>query len=187
MKKNIALYIVSFFMLTSCWSEDDSSNYKNINLNIPNLIQFETQPTFNINDYVYFNINFSRYLPEQGYSDLLDIYKTTGATNFIFNFNLYKKSAYNIYEKVNFSTFYILDKGAIENTYYSNGFALYNDINKMYEFRAGIQLLEQGNYKLEIEPYINPINQPYHKNIYLSIYSVSNSNDFTNEYFFQVN
>lgn len=187
MKKNILLLVFLVFSTTSCWTDDDSGYFRSINLNVPNLIQIESQPNFNINDYIYFDVNFSRYLPEEGFTDLLDIYKTTDATKFSFSFTLYKKSAYNIYEPINFGDFYILEKGEIFSDHSSFGNAVYNSSNELYEFRAGIQLLETGEYKLEIDPYIYPNNSSNSNAINLSIFSINNQNDFTNVYEFQVN
>lgn len=187
MKKNILILAFFVFSLTSCWTDDDNSYRRSVFLNVPNLILIESQPNFNINDYIYFDVNFSRYLPEEGFTDLLDIYKTTGATKFSFSFTLYKKSAYNIYEPINFGDFYIQEKGEIFTAHTSLGNAIYNSSNEQYEFRAGIQLLETGAYKLEIDPYIYPNNSSNSNAINLSIFSKNNPNDYTNSYEFQVN
>lgn len=138
----IALFTVS------CTTYDDIEPYYNsINIQVPNLIQIETQTNYHLQDTLFVNALFSRYLPESNYPDLLDIYKTTKADKFIFQYSLYKKTAYNNYTQINVSNHIAQIKGSFHNYYVAS---LYNPFNQKYELRFGIPLLERGEYKLMI-------------------------------------
>lgn len=185
--KKIAI-LVLVILINSCTSRDDSNEYRNIQLNVENLVVFEEQPTYAINDYVYFNADFSRYLPENGYSDLLDIYKTTNANSFIFGFSLHKKNAYGNWSEIDFGDNYDVEKGNIIKDYGVSGISILNNSTNVYEFKSGIKLLESGEFKLEVSTYFIPYNQVSNNNktVYLSLFSTNNTINYSNEYIFTV-
>lgn len=185
--KKIAI-LVLVILINSCTSRDDSNEYRNIQLNVENLVVFEEQPTYAINDYVYFNADFSRYLPENGYSDLLDIYKTTNANSFIFGFSLHKKNAYGNWSEIDFGDNYDVVKGNIIKDYGVSGISILNNSTNVYEFKSGIKLLESGEFKLEVSTYFIPYNQVSNNNktVYLSLFSTNNTINYSNEYIFTV-
>ena len=76
---------------TAC-SSKDSDFYNEIAITIPEIVSIETQNSYQINDTVWMQANFSRYIQEPNQTKLLDVYATTGeAPGFIFPF-LSKKS-----------------------------------------------------------------------------------------------
>lgn len=161
--KKIILTLLLSISLTSCYTDDDRFyNNRNINLNVKNLIEIENQPNFTIDDYVFFNVNFSRFLPEDGFSDLLDIQRTSKSNKFNLLINFYKKDVYGNWIYTNFNNFYQLDKGEIiSNEFGNSAFSVLNTSTNQYEFRAGIKLLEQGEYRLVIEPNVYSFNQNF--------------------------
>lgn len=191
--KKVIVFLLASTLFISCYSRDDDYNVKTVNLFVPNLIEYEAQTSYNINEYAYFDVSFSRYLPEQGYSDLLDILKTTNSDKFFVNFSLYKKDLYGNYNYLNFNNFYILEKGELNSSYYGAGFAVLNSATNKYEFRIGIQLLEAGEYRIRVDPNFTPLNKDnssFFNTINLNIETTSNlSSDINinNEYDFTVN
>ena len=149
--KHFLLAIFSLFFLTSTTCESDYNDINVKNLNIPNLIEIEIHPVYNVNDILYINSSFSRYLPEAGYSTLLDIYKTTGSDRYGFSFNLEKKSAYNTWSNLDINSSLNIDKGEFQY----GAICVLNNVTNQYEFRAGIPLLEAGQYRLSFQPYLN--------------------------------
>ena len=176
----LAIFGVIFLSSTSCENDYNDANVKT--LYISDLINIETQSNYNLNDVLYINSLFSRYLPEAGYSTLLDIYKTTGSDKYTFNFSLEKKSAYNTWSNLDVSTSIIIDKGEI---YGNRAICVLNNTTNQYEFRAGIPLLEAGQYRISIEPYLN---QYSYSNI-VNVYIRTTVNDLDSEgyYNFTVN
>jgi hypothetical protein len=191
MKKIILALIIST-SLVSCWSDDDSYyDNRTINLNVKNLIEIENQTNFLVDEYVFFNVNFSRFLPENGFSDLLDIQRTSKSNKFNVFINFYKKDAYGNWIFTNFNNFYQLDKGEIITSEFgNNAFSVLNTSTNQYEFRAGIKLLEQGEYRLVIDPNVYSFNQNFNSynsnNISVNLFHTFDSST-QNELIFTVN
>lgn len=151
-----------------------------------NLIQIETLPSYKLNDLIYINSSFSRYLPEEGYDDLLDIYKTTKSEEYSFEFILEKKSAYDTWTPINIGNKIVLNKG---KSYANNviiGVCVFNPETNLYEFRAGIPLLETGEFRLRINSSLYPV---YTNSSYISVYIHTTINQVDNQgnYYFKVN
>ena len=91
----------------------------------------------------FFDVNFSRFLDEDGYDGKLDVYETTSAKKFIYS-PLFRK----------FSTFSDSYEGVYvrEGLLYSpNGtihVAKLNTSTDIYESRMGIVLVEEGRYSI---------------------------------------
>ena len=170
----LAIFGIIFLSSTTCENDYNDINVKN--LYIPNLIEIETQPSYNVNDILYINSYFSRYLPEDGYSTLLDIYKTTGSDRYCFRFSLEKKSAYNTWSNLDVNTSLIIDKGEFQY----GAICVLNNVTNKYEFRAGIPLLEAGQYRISIESYLNQYSYSNKVNVYIK----TTVNDLDNEGFY---
>jgi len=181
--------LLALIFTVSCTNDYDPY-YRNKTIKVPNLIHIETQTQYNLNDTLFVNVIFSRYLPEEGYIDLLDIYKTTLSDKFSFRYDLYKKTAYGNWAYYDVTGSLIVTKGVL---YYNDLASLYNSNTKNYELRFGIPLKEIGEFKLILNHQLFSNEYGYNaKSVPLTIVtSVDNPGinvTYNNsEYFFQVN
>jgi hypothetical protein len=139
----------SIVIITAC-SNKDSEFFNEITVEVPNQLVLETQSTYAVQDILWLHTAFSRYLPETGYNNLLDVYQTSGqAPSFMFSFILEKKVADGSWEFYSLNTNLIEDNG-IPNQYdgYYLGYSIYNETSKTFDFRAGLKLTETGQYRL---------------------------------------
>lgn len=155
-KHLLALMSIGLFLNCS-EPETDSIVDKSVEIRLENLIQIETVSSYKLNDLIYINSKFSRYLPEKGYKDLLDIYKTTKSNEYNFNFILEKKSAYGSWSQINFGDKIVVSKGKSYSSYSNVGICVLNTDTNQYEFRAGIPLLETGEFRINISTNLNPV------------------------------
>ena len=149
--KKIQYTIATVFivMLASCSSKDNDF-YNEIAISVPEIVTIESPTSLLVNDTVWMQANFSRYLQEANQSKLLDVYATTGAApSFAFPFFIEKKQGNGDW------TFYPLGNNLVEKkgrareySGYYVGTSLYNEQNLLYEFRSGFRLTEAGEYRL---------------------------------------
>ncbi|MBU3682358.1 MAG: hypothetical protein FGM16_10535 [Flavobacterium sp.] len=145
----LLLFFVFGIGVTAC-SSKDSDFYNEIAITVPEIVTLENQNSYQINDTVWIQSNFSRYLQESNQTKLLDVYATTGeASGFIFPFFIEKKQTNGDW------TFYalgtnLIEKKGISQEYsgYYVGTSVYNNAGEKYEFRSGIKLTEAGEYRL---------------------------------------
>ena len=150
------LTILQLIFLSSCMSDDDSIYLrKPTQVTVKNLIVVETTPTYTVNDVLYFNVYVPRYIKEEKFVDLLDVFKTSNNNLIPIGFNLEKKTAYNTWSNINIGNNYILDKGQVFEPNNPFGNCVLNNITNVYEFRLGIKLLEKGDFKLNINEYLS--------------------------------
>lgn len=151
MKNNIAtvksyLLISVFWVLIGCSNADDEF-YNSVFIEVPGLIQVETQSSFEVNDVLWINTNaFSRFLNEPGQSQLLDIFSTTGAENFKFAYYLERQNGSD-WEMYSLNGNLINQLGGATILNGVTGFPLLNSTD-FYEYRNGIRLTQTGNYRL---------------------------------------
>lgn len=146
------LIVVVCILLTSCYSRDDDDYYSPIVLEIEDALIFENNKNYIVGDTIFFELNFSRYLKEVGYSNLLDIYETTGNEEFLYSFDVRKFSTLsNRFDRVNIDAqFLIAEKG---NVYWetNNVGSVLNQSLDLYESKVGIILAEPGDYELDLK------------------------------------
>lgn len=143
-------------VLSGCFTDDDGSYYSNINLSVQDAFTFDNQKNYVVGDTIYFDQKFSRYVKEEGYKSLLDVYETSKNDVFDYSFDLHKYSEFaNSYESVSIDSKYILSNGSDDaSTYYYNGYAVVSTLNNdrdAYESRVGIVLVEIGSFKLNFD------------------------------------
>lgn len=139
----------SLLILTAC-SNKDSEFFNEITVEVPNQLVIETQSAYNVQDTLWLHTAFSRYLPEPGYNNLLDVYQTSGqAPSFLFAFILEKKAADGTWVFYSLNTNLVEEYGIAEqyDGYYL-GYSNYDAVSKTYDFRAGLKLTETGQYRL---------------------------------------
>lgn len=182
---NYFLSFLVFSLFLNC-SEPDDIYMGPKYLNVAKLIQIETSPSYKVNDLIYINASFSKYLPEEGFSDLLDIYKTSKSKEYLFSFSLEKKSAYGTWSAVNFGDKIVVSKGKVYKSYDDLAVCELNPQNDKYEFRAGLPLLETGEFRLRVSNQLRP---DYSNNSYITIYITTTVDkiDEQGQYSFTVN
>lgn len=142
------LLIVFVLGFTACDTNDDDF-YNTAYVSIPNLVQIQTQTTYNTGSNIYINAYINRLLPESNQTNLLDIRKTTNnAPSFSFSYLLEKKVG-NDWILVDASFPNIdLNLGNFETGSFYNATALFDTANDRYEFLCGIKLPSAGQYRL---------------------------------------
>jgi hypothetical protein len=148
MRKIYYIVLIATIALFSNCNTNDDGFYNNVYVNIPNLVSINAHPTtYSIGEKLYINANFSRYLDENGKT--LDIYKTTGATEFSFSYVIEKQVDASTWQVVSVNDNQLdIIKGTAQNGAYVYGICEYNTSNETYEYRVGFPLLSAGTYRL---------------------------------------
>ncbi|RKR15048.1 hypothetical protein CLV91_1130 [Maribacter vaceletii] len=152
MKKNIALIgiVLGSLFWTQCSPpDDDYINWNTIELKVKNALKIENKENYTVGDTLFFELNFSRYLPEDGQTTDLDVYETSGVNKFTYGFGMLKYSSFSdSYQGVSINEKYLLsEKGSVN--YASQVFTILNPDTNIYESRIGIILVEEGEYQLD--------------------------------------
>lgn len=145
-KLHYIILIAVAFLVADCDTNDDGF-YNNVFADIPNLVAIEAHPsTYTVGEKLYINADFSRYLSDGA---LLDIYQTTGATEFAFSYVIEKQINASTWEVVSVSDSQLdIVKGNAQNGSYVYGICEYNTVDQTYEYRVGFPLLTAGTYRL---------------------------------------
>lgn len=133
-------------LVSNCDTNDDGF-YNNVFVDIPNLVSIEAHSsTYTVGEKLYIDADFSRYLSDGA---LLDIYKTTGATQFAFSYVIEKQISETEWEVVTVNDSQLdIVKGDAQNGSYVYGICEYNATDESYEYRVGFPLLTAGNYRM---------------------------------------
>ena len=146
--KYTAVLVISL-LFSNCNTNDDGF-YNSLFLDTSNLVAIETQPNFAVGDKIYVNANFWRYQEEAGYTEPLDIYKTTGnASEYTFSYLVEKQVSTDVWEvvTVNDSQLDIIE-GDAQNGSYIFGHCIYDSASESYKYNVGFPLLSAGQYRL---------------------------------------
>ena len=143
--KYLVLVLIAVFV-SNCDTNDDGF-YNNVFIDVPNLVFLDQHAnTYAVGEKLYMNANFSRYLNENGTQ--LDIFKTTGATEFNFSYVIEKQAGSN-WEVVTVNDSQLdIVAGNAQNGSYVYGFCKYNNNDETYRYRVGFPLLSSGTYRL---------------------------------------
>lgn len=147
MKKiHYILLIAVAFLVSNCDTKDDGF-YNNVFVDIPNLVSIEAHSsTYTVGEKLYIDADFSRYLSDGA---LLDIYKTTGATQFAFSYVIEKQISTTEWEVVTVNdSQLVIEEGDAQNGSYVYGICEYNATDESYEYRVGFPLLTAGTYRM---------------------------------------
>ena len=147
MKKIHYILLIAFAFLVSNCDTNDDGFYNNVFVDIPNLVSIEAHSsTYTIGEKIFINADFSRYLSDGA---LLDIYKTTGATQFAFSYVIEKQISATEWEVVTVNDSQLdIVKGDAQNGSYVYGICEYNATDESYEYRVGFPLLSAGTYRM---------------------------------------
>ncbi len=164
--KVFAIALFFTVLVTGCYSGDDYN--QTIIVRAENSVRFENQKNYVVGDTLFFEIEFSRYLEEDGFTTLLDVYETTEATAFSFSFGLLKFSDFsNTYEFINVDSELVLGPrpdDSSSNGFYGNQLVAVLDVTtqEQYYSRIGLILVETGDYQLDLD--FLSFNPPYDPN-----------------------
>ena len=141
--------VVTCFVFLGCYSDDDGSRY--IRLSIEDALVFDNEENYVVGDTIFVDLNFSRYLPEEGYDNLLDIYESSGSESFYYNYGLSKFSELsNGFRTVAIdSSFLFAEKGNIDG--YRGADVVLNANQTQYESRIGLILAESGIFRFDFD------------------------------------
>lgn len=174
------------FMSMTC----DEDPYYNKDFFESDLISIDKKSTYAVNDKLYFNCNFSRYLAEKGFVEKNDIFRTSGSEIFVLPFRLSKKDSENNWKYVPITAMFITENGGIDDAeFVSNALCILNKNTNQYEFRGAYTLSEVGTYKLEINTELRPktfLNN-ISVNIKTTVFEVAINKYDQAEYLFSVN
>ena len=133
------------FLVSNCDTNDDGF-YNNVFVDIPNLVSIEAHSsTYTVGEKLYIDADFSRYLSDGA---PLDIYKTTGATQFAFSYVIEKQISTTEWEVVTVNdSQLVIEEGDAQNGSYVYGICEYNATDESYEYRVGFPLLTAGTYR----------------------------------------
>lgn len=174
MKKT--LFILIAIVFTSCSSTDEDSYYqRNIKLNVNNYIKVYTQNSYNVGDKLFIESRFNKLQDESGYSNKLDIFKTTNTRQYGFYISLEKKVFNGNWTTINLNNT-DFESGGLGNYNFNNAICELNQSNTFYEFYKGLILQESGQYRLTISSIIDP----FYTNNY---YSYSGGNNILVSFF----
>lgn len=152
MKKIKYIYLLAIFFLftaAECTKEDDGFFNAAYVSTTANLVTIETQPSYQVNDFIWINTNnFSRLIPETGQSSLLDVFETTNTTRFRFIYGLQKRNG-DIWDFVTISSANFQNtQGEAEIGSFIIAKPVLNNDQAKYEFRGGIRITQPGEYRL---------------------------------------
>jgi hypothetical protein len=140
------IFIGLFFFILSCNNADDEF-YNSVFIEVPNLIQVETQSNYAVDDILWINTNeFASVLSEVGQTEPLNIFLTTGADTFKFAYFIERQNG-SEWEIYNVNGNLVNDLGGAVILNGITGFPLLNS-TIFYEYRNGIRLNQTGNYRL---------------------------------------
>lgn len=141
----IALIAVAF-LVTNCDTDDDGF-YNNVFVDVPGLVTMDAHSsTYTVGEKLYLEADFSRYVNDGA---LLDVYQTTGATEFVFSYVIEKQVSATDWEVVTVNDSQLdIVKGDAQNGSYVYAICEYNTVDQTYEYRVGFPLLSAGTYRL---------------------------------------
>lgn len=133
-------------LVSNCDTNDDGF-YNNVFIEVPNLVTMDAHSNvYNVGEKLYINADFPRILNDGA---LIDIYQTTGATQFAFSYVIEKQINASTWEVVTVNDSQLdIVKGNAQNGSYVYGICEYNTTDETYEYRVGFPLLTAGTYRM---------------------------------------
>ena len=133
-------------MAADC-SNKDSEFYNDVYVTVPDLVT--VQPSLiPESQTIFINASIARFLTVANISNPLDIFKTTGgATKLVFSYELEKENTNGTWDYIEFSSANVATAiGESEVGSFVVGRCVYKPDTNLYEYQAGIQALNPGNY-----------------------------------------
>lgn len=149
MKRATFIVLASLLIaMVSCYRDDDSNRF--ISLAIQDAVIFENNQNYTVGDTIYVELSFSRYLDEEGFGNKLDIFESSGADNFRYNFGLNRDSDLaEGFQRIEISPEFLLaEKGTVDG--FGEATAELNAERTRYESKIGVILAEEGTFELDL-------------------------------------
>ncbi|MGL2967431.1 hypothetical protein [Flavobacterium sp. XGLA_31] len=145
----ITLIAISLFIF-GCDTNDDGF-YNNVFVDTSALVTIDPHSSnYTVNEDLYVTVNIPRLITEVGQTNPLDVFQTTGATEFTFSYVIEKQIDALNWEVVHVNDNQLhIEKGNAQNDgVYIFGVCEYNTTNETYEYRVGFPLLNAGTYRM---------------------------------------
>ncbi|NMH29019.1 hypothetical protein [Flavobacterium silvaticum] len=149
--KQFIKYLFATSLVLSLFSCDDEDGFYNEKyVDTTQLVTIDGDSEFHAGENLYVGSSIPRYISEPGFSDLLDIYGTTGgATAFTFSYILEKQDIDGEWIFVDFTDVSIdVQEGSAENGSFILAHAEYSQTTDEYNYYGGIPLASAGEYRL---------------------------------------
>ncbi|NHM06827.1 hypothetical protein G4D82_06315 [Flavobacterium sp. CYK-4] len=181
--------LATVLMAADC-SNKDSEFYNDVFATSPNLVVIETSDVPE-DQSVFVVADIDRLLSVTGLSKPLDIYKTTGgAAKLNFSYEIEKQNG-DDWDYIEIASNQILTSiGNSETGSFVLAKSVYNEITQTYEYRAVIQNLASGNYRLSFGYNSDESNivelrsESANNNLFLNLNSPNTLNLDANGYFY---
>lgn len=147
MKKLHYIFLFAVALLATSCDTDDDGFYNSVYADVPNLVAMDAHSTtYTVGEKLFISADFPKILNDGA---LLDIYQTTGATQFAFSYVIEREVSPSNWEVVTVNDSQLdIQKGNAQNGSYVYGICQLNDVDQTYEYRVGFPLLTAGNYRL---------------------------------------
>lgn len=156
--KNTHYWVLLFglcSLFSGCFSRDDDYYNRRVRLTITDAVTFNEKKAYVIGDTLVFELKFSRYLREEGYETLLDVFETTQSEQFGYNFGISKFSEFsNAFQPIDIDENFILGTRTADSypSYYGGGMAALLDADSLgYTSKVGVILVETGRFKIDLD------------------------------------
>ena len=143
-KAYLFISVVVLVLLLGCSFDDDN---RFINLEIQDALVFDNNENYSVGDTLYIELNFSRYLDEEGFSNKLDVFESSGIVSFEYDdISLFKFSeSDNRFQIATLAPeFLFAEKGSIDDSGIVS--VELNMETAQYESRIGVILQEVGRF-----------------------------------------
>ena len=196
MKKLSYITLLLVALLNASCDTNDDTFYKTIYVEGGNnIVTIQTQPSYTLGDYLYIKADLSRYIPEPGETNMLDLYTTTGnAQTFVFSYVIEKKNSANEWEVVTVNDSQLdINAGNAQNGSYVYAICQYNATDEYYRYDVGFPLLSAGEYRLSMgynsssTNSIELISQNSSENLIVNLNAAMSNLDSAGFYHFTVN
>ena len=186
--------VATLLMAADC-SNDDNEFYNDVFINVPDVVEIEAQPSYQVGDLLWINTNnLQRYVDETGQSSQVDLYRSSGgALSFSFTYLLERKVSAVAWEVVNLQNSLVDEEGSAVAADFVFAKSEYNFGTERYGYRNGIRLLELGEYRLSFgynSASLNSVelrSDSTGKSLYVNINSLNSDIDGFGYYNFTVN
>lgn len=144
--KYFALFLLALPVL-SCDDEDGFYNEKYVDT--AQFIEIVTRPEYHVGESLSVTATVPERIQESGYPDLLDIFRTTGATDLTFSYIFEKQNASGEWEFLEIPSASLeIDRGSAETGSFILAHARRNAQSGTYQYAAGTRLDAPGNYRM---------------------------------------
>lgn len=154
MKKGVALILFATALLqVGCYSDDDFYN-RNVRLRLTDAVSFSEQQEYTVGDTLVFELKFSRYLEEEGYDTLLDVFETTGSEEFGYMFDMARFSEFSdSFERIGINDSNIIGARVSDDfSSFGSDMAARLDADRQeYVSKVGVILVETGRFRVDLD------------------------------------